>query len=457
MKKLFFILLSILATFTWLASPALATNQFGLHLTQLSDLDTAAPLINSGGGDWGWVTITLRLDQLDNLAWQNFMNSCREKHIIPMVRVSTYNDGPNWKRPSNSDLDNIASFLNSLNWPSYPQYIVPFNEINHGAEWGGEVDIANFANSFIYLATRLKQLNSHFSILSSPLDLASPNNLPNYLSAPAVYDILTSQFPQYFELIDGLASHSYPNHGFVGSPYDTGAHSIFGYSWELDYLKSKGITKPLPVFITETGWPHKEGIKPEGRLFPAAKSSQNLLTALNLWRQDNRVQAVTPFIYNYFQEPFDHFSWLNSQGVIFPDYQSVVNLPRSPNQPSQITSFSVSSPALPLLVFPDITYQSQIKVRNTGQSIWGRGETDFCLTPAASQINLSQLCVGDKRVLPGHDILFKFNFTLADIKANSGLPVYLGWKGTPQYSLTPILTNSTIYRTHFNWRNLLPF
>jgi len=459
MKPSFFLRSAFLLALFWALSVThlFAANPFGLHLTQLSDLTAAAPIINSSGSDWGWATITLRLDQLDTNSWQNFFNDCRQKHIIPIVRVSTYNDGPNWKRPTPSDLDNLASFLNSLNWPTTPQHVIPFNEINHGAEWGGEVDITSFANSFTYFAAKLKQHSPNYFILSTPIDLAAPNNFPKHLSAQSVYDELLKNHPRYFELIDGLASHSYPNHGYVGSPYGTGAHSIGGYQWELEYLQNHGVAKSLPVFITETGWPHREGLKPQRSYFPASIAARNLVTAFTNWQQDPRVLAVTPFIFNYYQEPFDHFSWLDSSGQLMEAYQIVLDFPKSPNNPRQLTRFSVSPPALPLLVFPSVTYQSQIRVKNTGQSIWGRGETNFCLEPVSSQINTSRLCVGDARVQPGEEITFKFNFQLDETKINSKTPVYLAWTNTPQFNLTPILTNAHIYKTKFYWQNLLPF
>ena len=83
--------------------------------------------------------------------------------------------------------------------------------------------------------------------------------------------------PNYFENIDGLSSHSYPNHGFIGTPKEIGQHSIRGYLWELNLLKKLGVQKELPVFITETGWPHREGIKSQNNFYTTKTTSQFLI------------------------------------------------------------------------------------------------------------------------------------------------------------------------------------
>lgn len=135
---MFFALL--LTLFLLKTTPILASdNIFGLHLTQTSDINSAAPLINSTGGDWGWATIVIRVDQLDSNTWQNFFDICRRQHITPILRLATTikADGT-WNRPQQSDIDKLANFLNSLNWPQQKQHIILFNEINHASEWGGE-------------------------------------------------------------------------------------------------------------------------------------------------------------------------------------------------------------------------------------------------------------------------------------------------------------------------------
>src|SRR3989339_1302994 len=93
-------------------------NIFGLHLIQTADINSVAPVINSTGGDWGYITIVIRTDQFDYRTWQDFFDQCRRLHLVPIVRLANILDGPNWQAPTLSDIDNLADFLNTLNWPT---------------------------------------------------------------------------------------------------------------------------------------------------------------------------------------------------------------------------------------------------------------------------------------------------------------------------------------------------
>ena len=42
-----------------------ANNKFGIHITDENDLDEARALINSSGGDWGYITLVIREDERD--------------------------------------------------------------------------------------------------------------------------------------------------------------------------------------------------------------------------------------------------------------------------------------------------------------------------------------------------------------------------------------------------------
>ncbi|HEX8923529.1 MAG TPA: hypothetical protein VF828_02245, partial [Patescibacteria group bacterium] len=354
-------------------------NIFGLHLTQTSDIGNASKIINSSGGDWGWVTIVIRTDQLDRNAWQEFFDNCRKFHLIPIIRLSTLMQNDSWKRPEYSDIDTLAGFLNSLNWPSIQQHIVLFNEINHASEWGGAVDIKDYTDKAIYAAKKFKSLNPNFYILSSPLDLASPENPPQFKDAGNVYREIYLYNPDYFDQIDALASHSYPNHGFIGKPTDDGQHSIHGYQWELDDIRSLGVQKTYPVFITETGWPHREGETKANQFYTVTTAAQFLSYSLQNWGKDKRIQAVTPFIYNYPHAPFDHFSWLDLNENLYPEYQQIIQTPKLKNSIEQITKYEPVNIHIPYFLLPDTDYSGQIILKNTGQSVWG--ETQFCLNP----------------------------------------------------------------------------
>lgn len=432
------------------SDPTVDRNIFGLHLTQLSDLPQAAPIINSSGGDWGYVTVVLRNDNLDFRSWQNFFDDCRQKHLIPIVRLTTTSDGPNWKRPDRSDIDNLTNFLNSLNWPMIPKYVIPFNEINHASEWGGGVDIPNFTDIFIYTAERLKSFDNYFFILSSPLDLASPKNDSQNLHPETVYRQIFNHNPKYFELMDALASHSYPNHGYVGTPKGTGIHSIRGYEWELNFIKNLGIQKTYPVFITETGWPHLEGSTKNFSYYKAKTSVDFFIEALSIWQSDPRVIAVTPFIFNYSQELFEHFSWLDSQGHLYPEYQSLLDLPKLQNHPRQITQYEIFKIHLPFFIFSNRENNGNLELKNTGQSIWG--ESNFCLESRSSDnILATQICTTPDLVPPGHIANLPFSFKVNSASSSS----FLSWENTPRYSITPSNPDATIYHPQNNfWSDL---
>jgi len=452
LKKILFLILFLFFGLIFNKSILASSNIFGLHLTQTQDIHSAKDVINSNGGDWGWVTLVIRTNQLDYRTWQDFLDNCRKYHIIPIIRLATYSDQGNWKIPNPSDIDNLANFLNSLNWPIKTQYVSLFNEVNHGQEWGGQVDVNSYVDLSIYASTKFKSLNSNFFILNGALDLAAPNSMPKFLSAKSFYEQIYSYKPEFFDSIDGLASHSYPNHGFVGKPYHTGQHSILGYQWELETIKKMGVTKDFPVFITETGWPHREGINQKNNFFTTKTTSQFLLDAYQVWSTDNRIQAVTPFIFNYPHPPFDHFSWLDQDEQLYPEYQKVIDAAKSTNSPAQITQYQLYRNQIPFLIFANHEYSGQISLKNTGQSIWG--ETNFCLQPTVSEsVDVTQICTNPSdKIHPGQIKIFPFKFK---IKNNISQNISLSWEGLPETEINLFSENSTIYHPKINlWSKL---
>lgn len=453
MRKLltFLLLVLIFGKISTTSVIAEAKNIFGLHLTQTSDIYTATDLINSSKGDWGWVTIVIRLDQLDRQTWQEFFDNCRKYHLIPIIRLSTLMEDGHWKRPEISDIDSLANFLNSLNWPSTPQHIILFNEINHASEWGGEVDAKSYADLSLYTAKKFKSLNPNFYILSSALDLAASNYKHETVSAADIYREIYNYKPEYFQIIDALASHSYPNHGYVGTPNDTGQHSIRGYQWELNFLKSLGVNRELPVFITETGWPHREGETKNNTYYTTKTSAKFLIEALKIWSSDTRIQAVTPFIYNYPHAPFDHFSWLDVDEKLYPEYQTLVDLPKNKNSPQQTTDYQLVANHLPFLILTNTEYVGQITLKNVGQSIWG--ETQFCLSPQTTQnVTLDAICTDNHFIYPGQSETFNYKININSNSEYKG-KTFISWQGLDTIEITPIDSSGTIYHPETGIKN----
>lgn len=444
-----FLLLLFLISTLFLPRPTLAQekNIFGLHITQPQDLEKAALIINSPGGDWGWVTIVIRLDQFNPDAWQTFFNDCRKKHIIPLVRLATHLDQGVWVQPKKEHIDQFSSFLNNLNWPTKRQHVILFNEVNRSDEWGGEVDPQSFAEIVAYAHQSFKEKNDEFYLLSPGLDLAAPNQKKEYQKAFDYYQSVYQYKKETFSFFDALSSHSYPNHGYIGTPNDTGPTSIRGYQHELDFLKNLGINKEYPVFITETGWPHREGESKNNTYYTTKTSADFLVQALNIWQKDIRIQAITPFIFNYPYPPFDHFSWLDKEEKLYPEYQVLVDLPKQKNNPEQITSWQMEKYHLPLFVLSEKSYQGTITLKNTGQSIWG--ENPFCLdSESTPNIITQKICLPENEsVIPKTSYTFKFYFQIKNEKREG--KSFISWNKTPPIEIQTInlpFQNTKLYR-----------
>jgi len=440
------LLVFLILTTSILSKDVYAKNIYGLHLTQTEDIKIVSPIINSSQGDWGWVTITIRLDQLNHNQWQDFFNHCRRLHLIPLIRLATKLEEGSWLKPTEQNIKDFSQFLNSLNWPTTDKHIILFNEVNRGDEWGKDPNSQEYANISIFASQRFKKLDPNFIILTAGLDLAAPHTPPNYFGADLYYQEIIKNKPDFFNHIDGLSSHSYPNHGFIGKPSDTGRHSIIGYQWELEYLKNLGVSQKLPVYITETGWPHREGIILDDQFYTTNTTADFLIKAYNIWQKDEQIIAVTPFIFNYPQEPFDHFSWLDKNNNLYPAYNQFINYPKQQNTPSQFNTFQVTKINLPPIIFPNHQYQAKIVLKNTGQTIWSTKDTSFCLLPQSTQnVILSQICSNPQVYTePGQNQTIEFTLT---ITTEPKLPkTLIGWQKIEQYfEIKPIIQSIPVY------------
>lgn len=357
-------------------------NKFGIHIIDENDLPEAAALVNSSGGEWGYVTLVMREDERDATRWQNAFNQMRRLKLIPIVRLATKMTNSHWETPRAEEAVNWAGFLNSLNWPIKTRYIVLFNEPNHAKEWGGIVDPAGFAKtSKIYYET-LKNFSKDFFVMQGALDLATTNSIDT-MEAGRFFEAMHSEDNFIFTLFDGLASHSYPNPGFSGSPSDSGKTSIKGYDWEINFLKNFGMNEDIPVFITETGWVNSAESLPE-----SYKEAFE-----NAW-SDPRIFAVTPFLLSYLAAPFDTFSWKNPDTrEFYPQYYSVQSITKQKGEPVQIHSFEYISHNFPDTLVSDSEYSFFVNLKNTGQSIWNT-EDGFALHSQGT-MNINNVNIGN--------------------------------------------------------------
>ena len=252
----------ILAFFTF-ATPVQAiynptsvpNNEYGIHIVDTNNVADVIPLVNSTAGDWGYVTMVLSDAERDHDRWQNMFNQMRRLHLIPIVRLATHVENAVWVKPTKDRFYEIVQLLNSLNWPTENRYIILYNEPNHANEWGGDLNPEEYADDLVTFGTALKQANSDFFILPAGLDASAASDGAAMDEAEYLRRMIAAK-PEILTRIDGWTSHSYPNPGFSGSPYAIGRGTLTTYQWELSYLSSLGLTKKLPVFITETGWQH---------------------------------------------------------------------------------------------------------------------------------------------------------------------------------------------------------
>ena len=368
MKKIISIIIAITILFS-INSCVLAensptnvpNNKFGIHITDEKDLPDAAALINSTGGDWGYVTLVITERERDHDRWQQVFDQMRRLRLIPIIRIATKATGDIWEAPNDAEINNWIAFLNSLNWVIENRYIVIANEPNHSYEWGGKIDPSAYATYLNKFAVKLHEASPDFFVLPAGLDASAKNTTLTMDSSIFLKRMLASE-PKLFDNLDGWVSHSYPNPAFAGKETDIGRGTINTFAWELNYIKSLGVDKELPVFITETGWSNQ-------KIDPSIISTKFEYAFKNVWN-DPKIVAVTPFILNYPQAPFSEFSWKKSDGNFYPLYSSIQAITKIAGEPVQ----KVSGQILGALAQPIILYGSDfagaILAKNTGQSIW---------------------------------------------------------------------------------------
>ena len=316
-------------------------NKFGLYIYAENEkyLKLADELVNSNGGDWGYVLIPFNVRDRDDGRWGRVFNELYKKHLIPVIqlhdiRLSSYKE----------DTKNAASFLNSFVWPVKERYISVYNEPNDAKFWVGHVSPAEYARVLEYTIDTFKAENKSFFMLNGALNASAPDNLAiGYMSANTFLKGMHTAKPKLFDKLDGWASHPYPQPNFAGSPHAKGLWSIRAYENELAILESLGVDKKLPVFITETGWAHAEGDKYNSSYVTSQKAGENLKIAFEeVWLKDDRVVAVMPFTI-YYKAPYDHFSWVDEDYNPYRQFEIIKDLPKVSGTPFVVNKSVVNS------------------------------------------------------------------------------------------------------------------
>ncbi len=302
---------------------SMPNNKYGIHILDPVEVEKAAKLVNSQGGDWGYVTVPIRGDDRDREKWENFFNQCRDLHLIPILRLATFGRGDSWVLPTEDEMLDFANFLNQMPWPIKNRYILVLNEINHSKEWGGYVDPEAYARMLKFTIEIFKSRNGEFFVMPAAMDMAAPTNEESIDGITYWLKVFKTE-PELVQMIDGWNAHAYPNPGFVGKPSDKHAKSIVSYRYELNLLKRLGREK-IPVFITETGW-DQEKIAPE-------ILKQYWQYAYNYIWTDDEVVAVTPFILAGGDGPFEPFSFLSKDNQPSKAYEALEEMPKVKGEP----------------------------------------------------------------------------------------------------------------------------
>lgn len=352
LEALFIIALSIGDVHAIVDPGSLPNNKFGVHILFTTELSDAGRLINSSGGDWGYITIPIQAGDKDLEKWQKFMDSSKRSHVIPIIRIATENyhfDTKVWRKPSREDVLDFANFLNSLEWPVKNRYIIIFNEVNRGDEWEGNPNPSEYAYVLNYATEIFKSLSPDFFIISSGLDNAAADSNTS-LNQYNFMRLMDEEVPGIFKRIDGLGSHSYPNPAFSVPPWITTNKSISSFKFEQN-LAYELSGKNLPVFITETGWSREK--------VPENQIGQYFTYAFeNVWSNQN-VVAVTPFLLQAGNGPYSAFTLLNENGEDNEVSIALQKIPKTKGEPSinvsVSSSFSQDNSNVPFTVFPQKT------------------------------------------------------------------------------------------------------
>ncbi len=267
--------------------------------------------------DGGYITVPVRLNQLDIIKWQKFFDEADKFRFIPIIRFATSHNGKFWERPIKRDIVNFADFFSKLDWHRGELIVVAFNEPNHALEWGGKVDPDNYGQSLTFLVNWFMTEPRKYLVLPAALDAAAVNTVST-MSASLFLDKLLSEFPGTIDNLSGWNSHAYPNPGFAGNPNDSHKMSVRSYQFELDTIKKK-TGRDLPVYITETGW---DNIKKKDRLI----AGYFKFAYENIWHPDSKVAAVTPFLFNAQTMPFSAFSLLDDNEKPTKVYEMIQKL-----------------------------------------------------------------------------------------------------------------------------------
>lgn len=323
-----------------------ANNKYGMYsYKDPESVRLTAEVVNSNGGDWGWILFPINIKDYGVDSWNSMFNICRENHLIPIAQIIM---DPGYV-PSDDDVEKTADFYNQVKWPTQKKYVTAFNEVNAAEYWGNRIDPAEVAQKLNKFIDAFKARSPDFFLMNGALNASARTGkvLTNlgvqteYLDEPNFLEQMNSAVPGIFRKLDGWAVHTYPQPEYKGKPLDTtiageadwerGRNTMSSYKWEQNILKSKfGVD--LPIFITEMGWPHKEGAKPRAEWYDQNTVADYYKSVFrDLLVPDNRVVAVIPFGMKV--TSLDNFSFVGNDGTRYPQFEAIKSLPKVTGNP----------------------------------------------------------------------------------------------------------------------------
>jgi hypothetical protein len=330
-----------------------AVNKRGVHLL-LDDGNTRFPeeiweqhIVWAGrlSGPGGYVVQLVRSNDLRPDSWQQMIDLLDRERLIPIIRLATYKADHNqwWTAPTpdpdglnyKSEADRYRRFFDAIDWRAETVLVTVANEPNRPDEWGGAPNPAAYARFLRDVAEALRRVSSvKVLVLNGALDAYAPSASFGdtfALDSELYMEGMVAEVPDIFERLDGWASHSYPLGPFGEHPGrqifqiddvrpnatprrqpppGIANRGVNGYEWELWKLQQLGLTRELPVYVTESGWRHVSSQAPsrdrelatvdDGRFAELVQlsfdgPSQGQAEGWIPWNQDPRVQAVALF------------------------------------------------------------------------------------------------------------------------------------------------------------------
>ncbi len=347
-------------------------NKIGVHLISPTDdeiRDACRSLVNintatSDEASGGKLTLTLVKNHIDKETLQRYHDIAREEGCVFIHPIKNSFADPYWKPLDQSTIDFFEKIFKDLRPSSKYLYVVLGNEVNRGDEWGGTCDGATYARIAKSGAEQLKKAVPNIQIGLAGLDAYAPQS-GFYCSQESFLKAALEAEPRLIDDdIDFQVVHEYPNADMTGSLQNI-------WLSEKRILKNLGVSKDLPVVISEIAWRRHRGLTAEA-------SANKLYNALQSLEDEPSVWAITPFVYKFCGSPFDQFSLLQcnvktaaGNTVDEPNavFDAIAAIPKIKGDPEHIHGAAVQL-NVPQEVIENTDYTFTLEAVNKGTDIW---------------------------------------------------------------------------------------